>query len=100
MRQRIVEYSPRSEEDSARIFEFVAAAAGPDRALKYLTRIRDFCDRLEFGAERGTRYDDIRPGLRVVGFERRVTVAFTVEDGRVIILRLLYGGRDWVREFE
>ncbi len=37
-------------------------------------------------------------GLRIVGFERRVTVAFTVSEDRVTILRLFYGGRDWARE--
>ncbi len=27
--------------------------------------------------------DDVRPGLRVVGLERRVSIAFVVEDARV-----------------
>jgi toxin ParE1/3/4 len=43
--------------------------------------------------------DDIRPGLRIVGFERRVTIAFSVDDGRVTILRVFYGGRDWENAF-
>jgi len=29
-----------------------------------------------------------------MGFERRVTILFRVEDERVDILRILYGGRD------
>jgi len=36
-------------------------------------------------------------GLRVVGFERRVTIAFEVDDERVTILRIFYGGVDWER---
>jgi toxin ParE1/3/4 len=44
--------------------------------------------------ERGTRRDDLQPGLRIVGFERRVTIAFHVEPGTVTIDRVLYGGRD------
>jgi toxin ParE1/3/4 len=100
VKRRIVKYSLRSEQDAAWIFETIAGAAGPERALSYLTRIRDFCDRLEYGAERGSPRDYIRPGLRIVGFERRVTVAFTVEETRVTILRLFYGGRDWTRAFE
>jgi plasmid stabilization system protein ParE len=43
--------------------------------------------------------DDIRPGLRVVGFERRATIAFRVEDDRVTILRIFHGGRDWQGSF-
>ncbi len=44
--------------------------------------------------ERGTRRDDIRPGMRVVGFKRRVTIAFHVEADTVVIERILYGGRN------
>ncbi len=100
MKRRIVQYSIRSEDDAARILETVETAAGLTTALNYLRRLRDFCERLEFGAERGTRYNDIRHGLRIVGFERRVTVAFTVDEDRVTVLRLFYGGQDWKREFE
>lgn len=34
-------------------------------------------------------------GLRVVGFERRVTVTFTVESDQVVIFRVFYGGANW-----
>jgi toxin ParE1/3/4 len=49
-------------------------------------------------SERGHRRDDIRPRLRVVGFERRVTIAFTVSAEAVTILRVFYDGRDWEKE--
>ena len=38
-------------------------------------------------------------GLRIVGFERRVTVAFAVGEDIVTILRVFYGGRDWESTF-
>jgi toxin ParE1/3/4 len=38
------------------------------------------------------------PGLRTVGFERRVTVAFSVEIEVVLIQRIFYGGQDWAAE--
>ena len=44
--------------------------------------------------ERGMRRDDLFLGLRVVGFERRVTIAFHVGADTVTFLRILYGGRD------
>jgi toxin ParE1/3/4 len=44
--------------------------------------------------ERGTRRDDIRPGLRTMGFERRATIIFQVSEAAVVIVRVLYGGRD------
>jgi toxin ParE1/3/4 len=46
-------------------------------------------------SERGQLREDIRPGLRVAGFEHRVAIAFIVEDERVIILRVFYGGQNW-----
>ena len=95
MKRRIVDYATRAKEDAAWIYRTVESASSPNIALEYVKRIRDFCDRLEYGAERGHQRDDIRPGLRVVGFERRVTVAFVVETERVVILRIFYGGRDW-----
>jgi toxin ParE1/3/4 len=48
--------------------------------------------------ERGTRRDDILPGLRTIGFERRVTIAFRVLKARVEIVTIAYGGRDFERE--
>jgi toxin ParE1/3/4 len=44
--------------------------------------------------DRGTRRDDLLAGLRVVGFERRVAIAFHVGPDTVTIDRILYGGRD------
>ena len=40
----------------------------------------------------------MRPGLRAIGFDKRVTVAFIVETERVVVLRIFYGGVDWVDE--
>jgi plasmid stabilization system protein ParE len=39
--------------------------------------------------------DDIRPGLRLAHFERRVVVAFTITPELVRIGRIFYGGRDY-----
>ena len=50
---------------------------------------------LESFPERGTRRDDIRPGLRVIGFERRATIVFQVLEDEVIIVRVFYGGQDY-----
>ncbi len=44
--------------------------------------------------------DDVRPGLRIVGFERRITIAFTATEAEVTILRLFFGGQDWGRAFD
>jgi len=62
-------------------------------ALAYTDRIRRHCLDFKPFPERGTRRDELRAGLRTVGFERRVTIAFTIRNRRVVILRILYAGR-------
>ena len=95
MKEREVLFSLEAEVELLELYEWIAAAASPDVAFGYVTRIEAFCQRLGIASERGLSRDDIRPGLRIIGFERRVTVAFRVEADRVVILRLFYGGRDW-----
>lgn len=46
----------------------------------------------DFG-ERGVRREDLRPGLRIVGFEKRVAIAFHLTADMVVIDRVLYGRR-------
>ena len=95
MRPREVTFAPEARDDLVRLYEWIADAAGPRIALSYVERIETYCLGFELASERGHRRDDIRPGLRIVGFEARVTIAFTVDDTRVTILRVFYGGRNW-----
>ena len=95
MRRRVVIYSPEAGDDIDWIYNAIAGASSTTTADRYDKRIRAFCDELEYASERGLRRDDIRPGLRIVGFERRVTIAFTVEPEHVLILRIFYGGANW-----
>jgi toxin ParE1/3/4 len=41
----------------------------------------------------GIDRSDLMPGLRLLGFRRRVTIVFRVRGEKVTILRVLYGGR-------
>lgn len=95
MIRRTVVYAPEAEADLLALYDRIADAASPGVALAYVGRLADWIDSFDVASERGTLRDDIRPGLRFVGFERRVTVAFTVSEDRVIILRLFYGGQEW-----
>ena len=99
MKQRSVEISDEAIDDLSALYDWIEVQSSPTTAFSYTERLIDFCYRLDLASERGQRRDDIRPGLRIVGFERRVTVAFTVEEKRVVILRLFYGGRDWTEMF-
>jgi len=89
-----VEFSPEALADLLDLYDYIAARSGPERAMGYLNRIEDYCRDLTTFPERGTRRDDLRPGLRVLGFERRAVIAFRLTADTVTILRILYGGRD------
>jgi len=69
--------------------------SGPQRANDYVKRVIAYCLSFVTFPERGTPRDDLRLGLRVIGFERRITIAFHVSADAVTIDRLFYGGRDW-----
>lgn len=91
---RPIVFSPEARADLIDLYDWVASAASPDTAMAYIERIEQFISGFELGPERGTRRDNIRPGLRTVGFERRLTVAFVISE-QVTVLRIFYGGRDW-----
>ena len=91
-----VRYTPSARDDLNAILMYVAERAGVDVALGFVSRLRRACEDLSTAPLRGTARDDLRPGLRTVGVERRVTILFYVrdEEGDVIILGVVYGGRD------
>lgn len=84
---------PEAEDDLAAIYTYIRDNASPAIARGYVLRIQAFLRGFDTFPERGTPRDDIRPGLRIVGFERRVTIAFVVEGDQVIFSNILYGGR-------
>lgn len=90
-------FSPEAQNDLLELYDYIAAESSMDRALSYIERIEKWCLSLETFPLRGNRRDDIRPALRVMGFEQRVSIAFQVHPGRVIILRIIYGGRELER---
>lgn len=98
MKERSVIFSPEASDDLLALYDWIAEAAGPETAISYIDRLEAYCRAFGTASERGHRRDDIREGMRVVGFERRITVAFTVDADRVIILRLFYAGRNWEGE--
>jgi len=93
--RRTVVLSPEAEADLLSLYDWIAGEASPEVALGYIERLEAYVQGFELASQRGTRHDDIRQGLRTVGFERRVTIAFTVTDNQVIILGFFSGGQNW-----
>ncbi len=89
-----IEFSPEALGDLIDLYDYIAMRDGAERAIGYVDRIETCCRSLSVFPERGIRRDDLRPGLRILGFERRAVIAFLVTTDTVTILRILYGGRD------
>lgn len=97
MKRYEVRLQPQARPDLLALYDYIADAAGTGVAETYIGRIETACLSLETFPGRGARRDDIRPGLRTMGFERRATIAFIVESQHVVIVRIFYGGRDFER---
>jgi toxin ParE1/3/4 len=86
-------YTPAAEQDFADLYAYIRDQRDPMIAAGYIGRIRARCDSLIDFPEQGTRRDEIAPGIRILGFERRVRIIFRVHSDIVEIVRILYGGR-------
>lgn len=64
-------------------------------AERYTSAIVTYCEELKTFPLRGNRRDDIRPGLRVTNYRKRVVIAFDVDAERVSIIGVFYGGQDF-----
>lgn len=99
MRTCKVVYSDQAQTDLLEMELWLEARAGKVRARSYVDRLIDKCEKLEFASKRGTQRNDISPGLRTIGFERRVTIVFVVDETQAEIVRIFPYGRDWESEF-
>ncbi|HWA50567.1 MAG TPA: type II toxin-antitoxin system RelE/ParE family toxin [Dongiaceae bacterium] len=95
MKRFNVSFRPRAEQDLFGLHDYIAEKSGLAIAAGYIDRIEAACLALATFPERGTKRDDICPGLRTIGFERRATIAFRVEKSEVVIIRVFYGGQDF-----
>jgi toxin ParE1/3/4 len=84
--------------DLTALYDYIANHSSPQIAIGYIRRIEEACMRLATFPECGRRRDDILPGLRTIGFERRATIAFRVLKTRVEIVSIAYGGHDFESE--
>jgi toxin ParE1/3/4 len=95
-----VVYSPRAEAQLMELFARIGLAANPEIAARYVDAIVNQCESLSTFPRRGTRRDDLSPGLRVMGFRRRVSIAFVVEKETVTFHGIFYGGQNLETAFD
>jgi len=96
MTYRVV-FAPEADAQLIALYNYVASKASPDTARRFTDSIIDHCEGFKTFPRRGTRRDDIHEGLRIVGYRKRVTIAFTLEKRTVTISGIFYGGQDYQR---
>jgi toxin ParE1/3/4 len=94
MPHRVI-FSPEALTQLEALFDHIAAAAGSNIARAFTGAIVEYCEGFDVFPLRGMRRDDLLPSLRTIGFRRRVTIAFMVEDDAVTIIGIFYGGQDY-----
>ena len=99
MKRYRIAFSPLAEADIEAIIDWIADQSGTRTARGFVDRIERRIEALRPFPVRGTLRHDLAPGLRLIGLEQRVTIAFRVYDTEVTIERVLYGGRDLERAF-
>ncbi|HSI41192.1 MAG TPA: type II toxin-antitoxin system RelE/ParE family toxin [Xanthobacteraceae bacterium] len=96
MKRREVRYRAEARADLANIYNIILdLSRAPSVAFRFVTRIRERCSRIGDAPRSGRPRDDLLPGLRMVAFRRSVVILYRVENDRVEIANIFYGGRDY-----
>ena len=97
MKHYTVVFTPRAERQLAGLYAYIADESGEARAENFVGGIIADCLSLSTFPERGTTRDDIRPNLRIKGYARSVTIAFSVNavSSIVAIHGAFYGGQNF-----
>lgn len=99
MRYAVV-FTPEAQEQLAALYRYIAVAASSTVAERYVSAVIAYCESLQTFPHRGTCRDDIRPGLRITNYKKRVAIAFNVDAEQVSILGVFYGGQDYETVFK
>ncbi|KPF82844.1 hypothetical protein IP70_20675 [alpha proteobacterium AAP38] len=86
-------FSVQARRDIKALARLIEHDQGAAVALSYIQRLRACCFSLQTFPKRGHFLDDANGNVRVIGFERRVSIHFRVTDAEVVIARLLYAVR-------
>ncbi|MDR7118952.1 type II toxin-antitoxin system RelE/ParE family toxin [Caulobacter sp. BE254] len=97
---RAVTFAPEARNDLFELYNYIAGRGAPNAAMDYIARLEARCMALADFPEQGRQRDDVRPGLRLLGFERRTAIAFHVTPSEVVIDRIFHGGQDVLAAFE
>jgi toxin ParE1/3/4 len=96
LKTHTVDFTPEARDQLGAIYRYIAeSAASPEVAMRFTESIVAHCEGLAHFPLRGVKRDDIRPGLRLTNYHKRVEIAYTVDKLIVSIIGVFYGGQDY-----
>lgn len=93
--QCLVRFTSRAEEQLDELDAYLSERFSESDAARFVDGIVGYCESLSTFPLRGTARDDIRPGLRITSYRKRVAIALEVDGDRVNILGVFYGGQNY-----
>jgi toxin ParE1/3/4 len=85
--------TPEAEEQIQEIQAYITSKSFPQNAANYVHRLVDHIEGIATAPFQGASREDIGPGFRTTGFERRVTILYAVRDEEVIVAGIYHGGQ-------
>lgn len=85
---------PDAADELDQIYGYIAEEVGSERAWSYISAIRSFLGDLCIYPERGSLHSGTVKGLRIIGFRRRLSIAFVARERDVLVLGFFYAGRN------
>jgi toxin ParE1/3/4 len=76
------------------LYDHIADQSGSDMAWTYVSAVRSFLSDLCAFPERGSVRSGAVDGLRIIGFRRRLSIAFVAREKDVLVLGFFYAGRN------
>jgi toxin ParE1/3/4 len=93
-----VEFTAQARRDLARIRRFIAEqSAAPQIADRFIDRLEVRCCAIGELPEGSPVREGLRRGTRLVRFEKAAMIAYVIENDIVVIARIYYRGRDYLR---
>lgn len=94
MSHRVV-FSPEAQEQLAELFPLCRRSGNARCRRAIHGSHRELLREPEYVPLRGTKRDDVRPGLRITHYKKRAVIAFDVDADVVSIIGVFYGGQDY-----
>ncbi len=74
--------TPEAENDLQQIHDYIVSKSFPQNAASYAGRLIDRLETIATAPYQGMSREDIGPGFRTTGFERRITILYVIRAQR------------------